>query len=105
MSFRGKRGISRLKSYYVYILASKTGTLYVGVTNDLERRVLEHKRKLISGFTARYDIDRLIYFQEFGDIKQAIESEKKIKGWTRQKKIDLIKTINPDVKDLAEGLI
>ncbi len=77
--------------------------LYVGVTNNLEKRMYEHKNKLISGFTAKYRIDRLMYYQEFNYIEQAIEMEKRIKGWTRKKKTDLIKTINPDVKDLAEG--
>lgn len=86
-------------------MASKTGTLYVGVTNNLEKRVYEHKNKLIPGFTSRYNIDRLVFYQEFDRVEQAIEMEKKIKGWTRQKKVDLIKTINPNVKDLAEDLI
>lgn len=105
MSFRVKRGISRLKSYYIYILASKTGTIYIGVTGHLEKRVYEHKNKLIPGFTARYNIDRLVYFQEFTRIEQAIEMEKKLKGWSRQKKIDLIRTINFNMRDLAEDLI
>lgn len=104
LSFRAKRGISRLRSYFVYIMASKTGTLYIGVTNDLRRRVLEHKMKLIKGFTEKYNVERLVYYDEFSDINQAIEAEKKLKGWTRQKKIDLIKTINPVAKDLAEDL-
>lgn len=93
-----------MKSYFVYILASKTGTLYVGVTNNLEKRVYEHKNKLVPGFTSKYNIDRLMFYQEFDRIEQAIEMEKKVKGWTRQKKIDLIKTINPNIKDLAEEL-
>jgi len=93
-----------MKTYYVYILASKTGTLYIGVTNNLTRRVLEHKNKLIDGFTEKYSIDRLMFYQEFDDINQAIEMEKKIKKWGRQKKIDLIKSINPSTKDLAEGI-
>ena len=93
-----------MKTYYVYIMASKTGTLYIGVTNNLTRRVLEHKNKLIDGFTEKYSIDRLMFYQEFDDINQAIEMEKKIKKWGRQKKIDLIKSINPSTKDLAEGI-
>ena len=93
-----------MKTYYVYIMASKTGTLYIGVTNNLTRRVLEHKNKLIDGFTEKYSIDRLMFYQEFDDINQAIEMEKKIKKWGRQKKIDLIKSINPSIKDLAEGI-
>lgn len=90
-----------MKNYYIYILASKTGTLYIGVTNNLERRIYEHKHKLIPGFTEKYNINRLMYYQEFDDIEQAIEVEKKIKGWSRQKKIELIKTMNPDIKDLS----
>lgn len=97
MSFRVKRGISRLKSYFVYILASKTGTLYIGVTNNLEKRVYEHKSKLIAGFTSKYNIDRLMYYQEFNDIEYAIEMEKRLKGWSRQKKVDLIKRINLEI--------
>jgi len=93
-----------LKSYYIYILSSKTGTLYVGVTNNLEKRVYEHKNKLIPGFTSKYNVNRLMYYQEFNHIDQAIEMEKKIKGWTRQKKIDLIKSMNPHIKDLAKEM-
>lgn len=91
-----------MKSYFVYILASKTGTLYIGVTNNLERRISEHKNKLIPGFTSRYNITRLMYYEEFSRVEDAIAAEKKIKGWGRQKKMDLIKTINPTTKDLAE---
>ena len=80
----------RMKTYYVYILASASRTLYVGVTNNLERRVLEHRRKLIPGFTARYNINRLVHFEVFGDIRAAIGREKQIKGWLRSKKIALI---------------
>ncbi|MBI2012094.1 GIY-YIG nuclease family protein [Candidatus Daviesbacteria bacterium] len=94
-----------LKIYYVYIIASKTGTLYIGVTNDLHRRIYEHRNKLIKGFTEKYNIDRLMYFQEFEDINQAIEAEKKFKKWSRDKKMNLIKTMNPDFKDLYERLI
>lgn len=94
-----------MKSYWVYILPSKTGTLYVGVTGNLEKRIFEHKNKLISGFTSKYNIDRLMYHQEFSDVEEAIEMEKKIKGWTRQKKINFMRTINPNLKDLAESLI
>jgi putative endonuclease len=94
-----------LKSYWVYILSSKTGTLYVGITGNLERRIYEHKNKLVQGFTSKYNIDRLVYFQEFNRVEDAIEMEKKLKGWSRQKKIDLIHSINQDTKDLAEELI
>ena len=88
-------------SYYVYILTNKSNTLYIGVTNNLERRVQEHKLKIIAGFTSKYNLNKLIYFAEFREIEEAIEFEKKIKGWTRKKKIDLIKTQNPKFKDLS----
>ncbi len=100
-----RRGISRLNSYYVYIMGSKTGTLYVGVTNDLRKRILEHKSKLIPGFSSKYNINELLYHSEFSSINQAIEVvEKMLKGWSRIKKVELIKTINPTFKDLAEEL-
>lgn len=70
----------------VYILTNKSNTLYVGVTNDLERRVTEHSFKITSGFTSKYNLNKLVYYQEFTDIDDAIAAEKKIKGWTRKKK-------------------
>ena len=91
------------KHYYVYILANSNGTLYTGVTNDLKRRVYEHKHKLVEGFTKRYNVTRLVYFEETGDIKAALMREKQIKGWLRQKKIKLIKSVNPKWGDLSEG--
>ncbi len=82
--------------YYVYLLASnKHGTLYVGVTNNLERRVLEHKAKLHKGFTEKYDVNRLVWFEEFSQVSEAIETEKRIKGWKRAWKIELIEKNNP----------
>ncbi len=87
--------------YYVYILTNKSNTLYTGVTNNLERRLLEHKLKLVPGFTKLYNLNKLIYYQEFSRIEDAITAEKRIKGWTRKKKIDLIKTINPKFEDLS----
>jgi putative endonuclease len=92
-----------MKEYYVYIMTNKSRTLYAGVTNDLERRVFEHKNKLIQGFTSKYNITRLVWYQTFGDIHQAIESEKRIKGWVRAKKIALIELRNPEWKDLSAG--
>jgi len=89
------------RSYYVYILTNASRTLYTGVTNDLERRVLEHKRKLIPGFTRRYNLTRLVYFEEFGDIRDAIAREKQIKGWLRARKVALIEATNPTWKDLS----
>ena len=88
-------------TYYVYILTNKSNTLYVGVTNDLERRINEHSFKYVSGFTSKYNLNKLVFYQEFSAINDAITAEKKIKGWTRKKKMDLVKTINPEFKDLA----
>ncbi len=88
-------------SYYVYILSSFTRTLYVGVTNDLERRVHEHKSHLIEGFTKQYKVTRLVHAEECGEIEEAIAREKEIKGWRREKKVALIEAANPDWTDLA----
>lgn len=82
------------KQFYVYIATNKSGTLYTGVTNDLHRRMYEHKNKLVQGFTSRYNIDRLIFYEIFNNPDEAINAEKKIKGWDRKKKIALIKTKN-----------
>ena len=85
------------RSYYVYILASKIGgTLYIGVTNDLIRRVAEHKSKLIESFTEQYDVVRLVYFEQFDDSENAIRREKRLKKWKRASKIALIEKDNPD---------
>ena len=89
--------------YFVYILASKSRKLYVGVTNDLERRIYEHKQKLADGFTARYRIDRLVHFEETSDVMTAMEREKQIKGWLRDKKIALIESSNATWEDLSEA--
>jgi putative endonuclease len=89
------------RTYWVYILARKRqGALYVGVTNSLERRVAEHKAKVVAGFTKRYDIDRLVYFQGFGEVTAAIRFEKQLKRWRRDWKIRLIEKDNPDWTDL-----
>ena len=90
------------KSYYVYILSSNTGTLYTGVTNNLLRRMDEHKRGKLEGFTKKYKVNRLIYFEETTDNYAALEREKQIKGWTRKKKLDLVRTLNPKFEDLSE---
>ena len=89
-------------AYYVYIIASRSRTLYIGVTSDLARRVWEHKNGVIPGFTSKYQITRLVYFEEFNDIKTAILREKQLRGWLRCKKIDLIESINPTWSDLSE---
>ena len=88
------------KQYYVYILTNKSNTLYIGITNDLIRRLYEHKNKLIAGFTKKYNIDRLIYYEVFDSPETAIQREKEIKGWTRKKKLELIKKVNPNFKEL-----
>jgi len=92
-----------MRTFYVYIMAGKFRTLYTGVTNNLERRVLEHKRKLVPGFTSKYNINRLVYFETFGDIRAAIQREKQIKGWLRAKKVTLIVSGNPTWRDLSQG--
>ena len=74
-----------MQVYYVYIMTNRSGTLYVGMTNDLERRVCEHKHKLVPGFTQRYNITRLVWYESFNDVNEAIEAEKRIKGWVRRK--------------------
>ncbi len=94
--------VSRDRVYHVYILASWTRRLYVGMTNDLEERVREHKQKSQPGFTARYNIDRLMYFEEFEYVNDAIEREKEIKKWRREKKIELIEEVNPGWEDLSD---
>jgi putative endonuclease len=95
-----------MKDYFVYILASRrNGTLYVGVTNDLGRRLVEHKEKLVPGFTKRHGVDTLVWYETYGDINVAIEREKQIKGWNRAWKVRLIEKTNPVWNDLAKSLI
>jgi len=91
------------KSFYVYILCSKeNGTLYVGITNDISRRVHEHKNKMGSVFTAKYGINRLVYCEEFSSVHDAIYREKQLKKWGRVQKLLLIGHVNPEWKDLSE---
>ena len=92
-----------MKQYFVYILASPSRTLYTGVTNNLARRVYEHKHKLIPGFTSRYNVGLLVYFETFNTPQEAIAREKQIKGWVRRKKIALIEENNPSWEDLSEA--
>src|SRR5512136_2904663 len=92
-----------MKHYYVYIMTSPSGTLYTGMTNDLKRRVYQHKHKLIEGFTAKYNVTRLAYYEETQDVQTAIAREKEIKSWRRSKKLDLIKSLNPTWQDLSGG--
>jgi putative endonuclease len=89
------------KSYFVYIMTNRSKTLYTGITENLVRRVREHKLAIGSVFTAKYKLDRLVYFERFEDVHNAIEREKEIKGWLRIKKIALIVSVNPEWKDLS----
>ena len=88
-------------SYFVYIVASPSRTIYIGVTNDLARRVREHRMKETPGFTATYHVDQLVWFEEFADPEAAISREKQLKNWTRAKKIKLIESMNPAWNDLS----
>jgi len=91
------------KTYFVYIMASKrNGTLYVGVTNNLERRTYQHKNNLVKGFTEKYNVHKLVYFEETMDINIAIAREKQLKNWKREWKIKLIEKENPKWRDLSE---
>jgi len=92
------------RTYFVYILASRSRNLYTGVTNNLRRRMVEHHEGLVPGFTSKYKISRLVHFEAFGDIRYAIAREKEIKAWRREKKIWLIERDNPMWDDLAQGL-
>jgi putative endonuclease len=89
------------KMYFVYIMTNRSKTLYTGVRGSLVRRVREHKLGIGAGFAARYKLDRLVYFERFDDIRNAIEREKQIKGWLRIKKIALIVSVNPEWRDLS----
>jgi putative endonuclease len=92
-----------MKEYYVYIITNrKNGTLYTGMTNDIERRVYEHKHKVNQGFASKYNCTKLVYFDSYPSVVDTIAREKQIKGWLRSKKIALIESMNPDWKDLSE---
>jgi len=94
--------VPAMKDYYVYIMTNRSKTLYVGVTNNLTRRVYEHKHMLKEGFTRRYRIDRLVYYEATNDVEGAISREKQIKGWVRRRKITLIESANPTWRDLSD---
>ena len=94
------------KSYYVYILTNwNYRVMYIGVTNDLKRRVYEHKNKLLDGFTKKYNVNKLVYFEETNDVSIAIEREKQLKGWKRSKKDRLVSSENPKWNDLGVEII
>ena len=92
-----------MKQFYVYVMSSYRGTLYTGVTSNLERRVHEHRQKITGGFTSEYNISRLVYYETTDDAESAIAREKQIIGWRRSKKIALIESMNPGWADLADG--
>jgi len=92
-----------MPQYYVYIMASHRGTLYTGVTNDLERRVYEHKHGLGSQFTKKYNVSKLVCYESTDDVRSAIAREKQIKAWRRSKRVLLIESLNPYWEDLAAG--
>jgi len=95
-----------MKKYYIYIMTNKYDkVLYVGVTNNLVRRVYEHKNKLFKGFSSKYNISKLIYFEDYKDINRAIEREKQIKGWLRKRKLELIESFNSEYKDLFNQIL
>jgi len=92
-----------MKTYYVYITTNQRNTvIYTGITGNLESRMWQHKNKITKGFTYKYNVDKLVFYETFSNPIDAIGAEKKIKGWTRKKKVDLIKKDNPDFKDLME---
>ncbi|MBI4287751.1 MAG: GIY-YIG nuclease family protein [Chloroflexi bacterium] len=95
----------KTNQYYVYIMSNVSKTLYIGVTNDLERRVDEHKQKLTEGFTKKYNLTMLVYYEETNDIYEAITREKQLKGWLRRRKIALIESVNPEWKDLSSAWV
>lgn len=101
---RSETSFPEMKTYFVYILTNwNNKVLYIGVTNDLKRRIYEHKQKLIEGFTQKYNLQKLVYFEAFSSIIDAIAAEKKIKGWVRRKKVDLVASQNPNWEDLSLG--
>ena len=90
--------------YFVYLLTNwNNKVMYLGVTNDLERRIYEHKNKTVRGFTEKYNVNKLVYFEETQDVRAAIAREKEIKKWRREKKNNLVVTINPEWRDLSDG--
>jgi putative endonuclease len=100
-----ERPVREERTYFVYILASKPhGTLYIGVTNDLHRRVLQHREGAVAGFTKKYGVNQLMYFEPFDEIEDAIQREKSLKEWRRQWKINLIERENPHWQDLFPAL-
>lgn len=92
-----------MNNFYIYIVSSNSRRIYIGMTNSLERRIYEHKNKVIKGFTARYYMERLVYYEVFSSAQQVIDRETELKGLLREKKLALINGMNPEWKDLSEG--
>ena len=94
------------KSYFVYTLTNfEETTFYIGVTSNLQKRIWEHKNKVVEGFTEKYNVDRLVYYEQTEDVETALNREKQLKRWHRQWKINLIKEFNPEMKDLFESIV
>jgi putative endonuclease len=91
------------KTYFVYIMGRLSGTLYIGITSRPETRVFQHKEHVLPGFTSKYEVDRLLYWESFDDVLKAIDREKQLKGWRRSKKIALIESLNPHWLDMSRG--
>ena len=95
-----------MNKYYVYILTNwNNKVMYIGVTNDINRRLYEHKNHLVEGFTSKYNVNKLVYLEETNNVEDAIKREKELKVWKRDKKNNLVESINPEWKDLSEGWI
>lgn len=95
-----------MKQYYTYITVNKSNeVIYVGVTNDLIKRIYEHKNKVFDGFTKKYNVDKLVYYEIYNDIEEAIKREKQLKNWHREWKLNLIRGINPDFNDLYNEIV
>lgn len=94
-----------MKSYYVYILTNRSATLYIGVTSNLLARLYQHRSGETLGFVSTYNLDRLIYYEEYSQVDDALAREKQLKGWRREKKLKLIATMNPDWRDLSQAML
>ncbi len=92
----------RVRQYCMYIMASRTRVLYTGISGNLEQRVLQHKHKVKPGFTSRYNVKRLVYYEAYRDVREAIRREKQVKAWRRSKKVALIESMNPEWRDLSK---
>ena len=105
ISTAGRNLLAKVHQYFIYLLTNwNNKVMYVGVTNNMERRVYEHKNKLVEGFTKKYNVNKLVYFEDTNDVMAALTREKEIKKWRREKKDALVNTLNPEWRDLSGGL-